>query len=181
MQFVDFSNAHLADSFLLAPPKGSEGLAPEMRFESVAIDNPERVLFSNISFEKITLMGTRLRGIRLENPRWPRRGFPKKRAVVYDEIQKEKPDPEKLAQLYKDIRANLRQAGTTSDAGDLFYSEMEVRRKQRRAGADSIYFMRRYFSPVHPILVDLRLRPPSVASRDHRRRCAGARLFPIIV
>jgi len=66
---------------------------------------------------------------------------------VYDEIQKEKPDPDKLAQLYRDIRANLRQAGATPDLGDLFYSEMEVRRKQRRAGADSTYFVRRYLSP----------------------------------
>jgi uncharacterized protein YjbI with pentapeptide repeats len=146
MQFVDFSNAHLADSFLLVPPHGSEGLAPEMRFESVSIDHPERVLFSNISFEKITLMGTGLRGIRFEKPRWPRRGLFTKRAVVYDEIQKEKPDPVKLAQLYEDIRANLRAAGTTSELGDLFYSEMEVRRTQRRAGADTFYFLRRYFS-----------------------------------
>jgi uncharacterized protein YjbI with pentapeptide repeats len=146
VQFVDFSNAHLADSFLLVPPKGIEGLAPEMRFESVSIDHPEKVRFSNISFERITLMGTRLRGIRFENPRWPRRGLTKKRAVVYDEIQKEKPDPSKLSQLYRDIRANLRQAGSTSDLGDLFYSEMEVRRKQRRTGSDSLYFLRRYFS-----------------------------------
>jgi len=147
MQFVDFSKAHLADSFLLAPPRGNEGLAPEMRFESVTIDHPERVLFSNISFEKITLMDTRLRGIRFENPRWPKRGLFHKRAVVYDEIQKEKPDPAKLAQLYRDIRANLRMAGVTTDLGDLFYSEMEVRRKQRRAGADPLYFYRRYLSP----------------------------------
>src|SRR5205823_3765757 len=53
MQFVDFSKIHLADSFLLAPPKGSEGLAPELRFQSVVIDHPEKVCFSNISFEKI--------------------------------------------------------------------------------------------------------------------------------
>src|SRR5581483_11583289 len=88
-----------------------------------------------------------LRGIRFENPRWPRRGWIHKHVVVYDEIQKEKPDPEKLAQLYRDIRANLRQAGTTADLGELFYREMEVRRTQRRAGADSLYFVRRYLSP----------------------------------
>ena len=146
-QFVDFSGAHIADTFLLAPPQGEEGLAPEVRFESVVIDHPDRVLFSNISFEKITLMGTQLRGVRFESPRWPRRGLFKKRSVVYDEMQKEKPDPQKLAQLYKDIRANLRAAGTTTDLGDLFYSEMEVRRKQRRAGTDSFYFIRRYCSP----------------------------------
>jgi uncharacterized protein YjbI with pentapeptide repeats len=146
MQFVDFSKAHLADSFLLAAPHGSAGLSPEMRFESVSIDHPERVVFSDISFEKIMLIGTGLRGIRFENPRWPRRGMFTKRAVVFDEIQKEKPDPTKLAQLYRDIRANLRAAGTTTDLGDLFYSEMEVRRTQRRPGADSFYFLRRYFS-----------------------------------
>jgi hypothetical protein len=92
-------------------------------------------------------MGTALRGIRFENPRWPKRGLTKKRAVVYDEIQKDKPDPDKLARLYQDIRANLRAAGTTSDMGDLFYSEMEVRRKQRRSGPDRLHFLRRYFSP----------------------------------
>src|SRR5207302_445892 len=105
--------------------------------------------FQNISFEKITLMGTSLRGISFENPRWPGRGLFKstRRAVVYDEIQKEKPDPEKLAQLYRDIRVNLKQAGTNADLGNLFYSEMEVRRKLRRRPPDSRYFLRRYFSP----------------------------------
>jgi len=147
LQFVDFSKTQLTDSFLLAPPHGAEGLAPEIRFESVALDHPERVRFSNISFEKITLMGTHLRGIRFEGPRWPKRGLLRKRSVVYDEIQKEKPDPDKLAELYRDIRTNLRQAGNTSDCGDLFYSEMEVRRKQRRTGPDSLYFFRRYCSP----------------------------------
>ena len=29
----------------------------------------------------------------------------------------------------------------------LFYSEMEVRRKQRRGPNDTFYFLRRYFSP----------------------------------
>jgi len=67
--------------------------------------------------------------------------------VVYDEIQKEKPDPQKLAELYRDIRANLRQAKTTGDLGDLFYSEMEVRRKQRRGPHDRLYYLRRYCSP----------------------------------
>src|SRR5205823_2517553 len=86
LQFVDFSRSHLSDSFVLAPPTGVEGLAPEMRFESVTIDHPEKVRFSNVSFEKITLMGTHLRGVHFENPRWPRRGLSKKRAVVYDEI-----------------------------------------------------------------------------------------------
>jgi len=149
LQFVDFKEARLADSFILSPSKGSEGLAPEIRFESVILERPESVRFQNISFEKITLMGTKLRGIWLENPRWPRRGLFKssQRAVVYDEIQKEKPDPQKLAELYRDIRANLRQAGTTGDLGDLFYSEMEVRRKQRHGPHDRLYFLRRYCSP----------------------------------
>ena len=149
LQFVDFKAAELADSFILSPPKGSQGLAPEIRFESVILRNPAKVRFSNISFERITLMGTNLRGIWLENPRWPRKGLLKsmKRAVVYDEIQKDKPDPQKLAQLYRDIRANLKKAGTSADLGDLFYSEMEVRRKQRRGKNDSLYMLRRYFSP----------------------------------
>jgi len=149
LQFVDFKEAHLADSFILAPPGGSEGLAPEIRFESVILDEPANVRFKNISFEKITLIGTKLRGMRLENPKWPRRGLFKssQRAVVYDEIQKEKPDPQRLAELYRDIRANLRQAGATADIGDLFYSEMEVRRKQWRGANDRLYFLRRYFSP----------------------------------
>ncbi len=146
-QFVDFKDAHLFDSFLLAPPEGAEGLAPEIRFENVVIDHPEKARFSNISFEMITLMGTRLRGIRFENPNWPKRGLTRKRAVVFDEIQKEKPDPDKLARLYRDIRANLRASQTTKDLGGLFYSEMEVRRKQRRSGPDSLYFFRRYLSP----------------------------------
>ncbi len=133
LQFVDFASARLRDAFVLAPPAGSEGLAPEIRFESVTLDDPEKVRFQNISFERITLIGTKLRGVSFENPKWPRRGLLKitKRAVIYDEIQKEKPDPRKLAQLYRDIRANLEKAGTTADLGDLFYSEMEVRRKQR--------------------------------------------------
>ena len=94
-------------------------------------------------------MGTKLGGMSLESPQWPRRGLFKssQRAVVYDEIQKERPDPQKLAELYRDIRANLKQAGTTGDLGDLFYSEMEVRRRQRRGPHDRLYFMRRYCSP----------------------------------
>src|SRR6266850_1922738 len=149
LQFVDFKEAHFADWFVLSPAEGSEGFAPEIRFESVTFDDPAKVRFQNISFEKTTLLGTNLRGISFENPRWPRRGLFKstQRAVVYDEIQKEKPDPEKLARLYRDIRANLKQAGTKTDLGDLFYSEMEVRRKQRRRPADGGYFLRRYFSP----------------------------------
>ena len=99
LQFVDFAGAHLADSFVLSPPQGSDGLAPEIRFESVVFDNPTKVRFKTISFEEITLMGTNLRGIWFENPKWPRRGLFKstKRAVVYDEIQKETPDAQKLA------------------------------------------------------------------------------------
>src|SRR2546429_1339607 len=149
LQFVDFKEAHLADSFILALPKGSEGLAPEIRFESVILDQPVEARFQDISFEKITLMGTKLRGVRLINPKWPRRGLFKssQRAVVYDEIQKEKPDPQRLAELYRDIRENLRQAGTRADLGDLFYGEMEVRRKQRRGPNDTFYFFRRYCSP----------------------------------
>src|SRR6266850_690544 len=149
LRFVDFKEAHFADWFVLSPAEGSEGFAPEIRFESVTFDDPAKVRFQNISFEKTTLLGTNLRGISFENPRWPRRGLFKstQRAVVYDEIQKEKPDPEKLARLYRDIRANLKQAGTKTDLGDLFYSEMEVRRKQRRRPADGGYFLRRYFSP----------------------------------
>ena len=149
LQFVDFKEAHLAGSFVLSPPKGSEGRAAEIRFELVILDNPAGVRFQNISFQKVTLLGTNLRGICFENPKWPRRGLFKstQRAVVYDEIQKEKPDPQKLAQLYRDIRWNLKQAGAGADLGDLFYSEMEVRRKQRRDPADGLYFLRRYFSP----------------------------------
>lgn len=147
LQFTDFSNAHFAGSFLLAPPAGSEGRVPEIRFESVTLDQPTQVRFSNISFEKITLMGTNLRGVRFDNPRWPKRGMFRKRAVVWDEIQKEKPDARKLAQLYKDIRANLGAAGTTADTGDLYFSEMEVRRKQPRSDNDSLCFFRRYLSP----------------------------------
>jgi uncharacterized protein YjbI with pentapeptide repeats len=149
LQFIDFREAHFADSFVVSPPKGSDGLAPEIRFESVTLDSPTKVRFQNISFEKITLLGTNLLGIWFENPKWPRRGVFKltRRAVVYDEIQKEKPDPQKLAQLYRDIRANLEQAGTRDDVGDLFYSEMEVRRKQPRSPKDRLYFLRRYFSP----------------------------------
>jgi hypothetical protein len=94
-------------------------------------------------------MGTNLHGILFENPKWPRKGLLKstKRAVVYDEIQKGAPDPQQLAALYRDIRANLKKAGVTADLGDLLYSEMEVRRKQRRGSGDSLYFLRRYFSP----------------------------------
>jgi uncharacterized protein YjbI with pentapeptide repeats len=149
LQFVDFSGAHLGGNFILSPPKESQGLAPEIRLESVTLDDPDRVRFSNISFERITLIGTNLRGIHFENPKWPRKGLLKstRRAVVYDEIQKEKPDPQKLAQLYRDIRANLKAAGTNPDLGDLFYSEMEVRRKQRRGDRDGLYFLRRYLSP----------------------------------
>ena len=161
LQFVDFKDAQVKDAFALSPPQdldcalprlrfaGSEGLAPEIRFESVNLAQPDKVSFSNISFEKITLMGTNLAGIRFENPRWPLKGLlnSTKRAVVFDEIQKDKPDPQKLAQLYKDIRTNLKKAGTARDLSDLFYSEMEVRRKQRRGENDSLYFLRRYFSP----------------------------------
>jgi len=149
LQFVDFAGAQFAASFLLSPPEGSQGLAPEIRFESVTLADPAKVRFSNISFERITLMGTNVRGISFDNPKWPRRGLlnSTKRAVVYDEIQKDKPDPQKLAQLYQDIRANLKTAGTTADVGDLFYSEMEIRRKQRRGEKDALYFLRRYFSP----------------------------------
>lgn len=149
LQFTDFKEARLHDSFILSPPNGSQGLAPEVRFESVTLDQPAMVRFQNISFEKITLMGTNLRRISFENPKWPRRGLFQftKRAVVYDEIQKEKPEPQKLAQLYRDIRVNLKKAGTTADLGDLLYSEMEVRRKQRRGASDSLYFFRRYLSP----------------------------------
>jgi hypothetical protein len=147
LQFTDFTNARFCDAFLLSPPSGSQGLAPEIRFESVTLVKPQEVRFSNISFEKITLMGTALRGIRFDNPRWPMLGVFRKRAVVFDQIQKEKPDPQKLAALYRDIRANLRAAGIGSDVGDLFYSEMEVRRKQRRTGRDPFYFVRRYLSP----------------------------------
>ncbi|HLH32334.1 MAG TPA: pentapeptide repeat-containing protein [Terriglobia bacterium] len=149
LQFVDFKETRLKDSFVLSPPQGSAGLAPEIRFEGVTLEQPEKIRFSNISFERITLMGTNLRGILFENPKWPLKGFfnSTKRAVVFDEIQKDKPDPEKLAQLYKDIRANLKKAGTTQDLGDLFYSEMEVRRKQKRGDNDKMYFLRRYFSP----------------------------------
>ena len=149
LQFVDFKDAQMQDSFLLSSPQGSEGLAPEIRFESVTLAQPEKVKFSNISFEKITLMGTHLADVRFENPKWPLKGMlnSTKRCVVFDEIQKDKPDPQKLAQLYKDIRTNLKKAGSTRDLGDLLYSEMEVRRKQRRSGNDSLYFLRRYFSP----------------------------------
>jgi len=149
LQFVDFKSAELTGAFVLSAPQDSEGLAPEIRFESVTLKNPERVRFANISFERITLMGTNLRGIGFDNPKWPRKGLlnSTKRAVVYDEIQKEKPDPEKLSQLYRDIRANLKKAGTTTDLGDLYYSEMEVRRKQRRGDNDPLYTFRRYFSP----------------------------------
>lgn len=149
LQFVDFKDARLGDAFVLSPPEGSAGLAPEIRFESVTLAQPEKITFSNISFERITLMGTNLADIRFENPRWPLKGLlnSTKRAVVFDEIQKDRPDPQKLAQLYKDIRTNLRKAGTTRDLGDLFYSEMEVRRKQRRGDKDSLYFLRRYLSP----------------------------------
>src|SRR5215475_11107624 len=150
LQFVDFKDVRLGNSFLLSPqPQGSNGLAPEIRFESVHLAQPQRVRFSDISFERITLMGTNLGGVIFENPKWPLKGLlgAAKRAVVYDEIQKEKPDPQKLARLYKEIRANLKKAGTTRDLGDLFYSEMEVRRKQRRGERDSLYFLRRYFSP----------------------------------
>jgi uncharacterized protein YjbI with pentapeptide repeats len=149
LQFVDFKDAHLQDSFVLSPPQGSEGLAPEIRFEGVKLSQPQKVSFSNISFEKITLLDTNVRGISFQNPKWPERGLlnSTRRAVVYDEIQKEKPDPKKLAQLYKDIRANLKKAGATRDLGDLFYSEMEVRRTQRRGEKDGLYFLRRYFSP----------------------------------
>jgi len=150
LQFVDFRDARVGKSFLLSPPpQATTGLAPEIRFESVNLAQPQKVRFSNISFERITLMGTNLGGVIFENPKWPLKGLPvsAKRAVVYDEIQKEKPDPQKLARLYKEIRANLKKAGTTRDLGDLFYSEMEVRRKQRRGESDSLYFLRRYFSP----------------------------------
>jgi uncharacterized protein YjbI with pentapeptide repeats len=149
LQFVDFKDARLGDSFILSPPQGSQGLAPEIRFEAVNLAHPQKVRFSNISFERITLMGTNVGGVIFENPKWPLKGWlgAAKRAVVYDEIQKEKPDPQKLAQLYKDIRTNLKKAGTTRDAGDLFYSEMEVRRKERRSDKDNLYFLRRYFSP----------------------------------
>jgi uncharacterized protein YjbI with pentapeptide repeats len=148
LQFVDFKTAELAEAFVLSLPKGAEGLAPEIRFESVNLRSPEKVRFSNISFERITLMDTNVRGVEFENPKWPTKGLLKatKRAVVYDEIQKEKPDPQKLARLYRDIRANLKKAGTTSDLGDLFYSEMEVRRKQRRGDNDWLHSLRRYFS-----------------------------------
>jgi uncharacterized protein YjbI with pentapeptide repeats len=149
LQFVDFKSAELGDAFVLSPAQGTQGLAPEIRFESVTLRNPEKVRFSNISFARITLMGTILNGVCFENPVWPRKGLIKalRRAVVYDEIQKETPDPEKLVQLYKDIRANLKKAGTTGDLGDLFYSQMEVRRKQRRVPNDALYGLRRYFSP----------------------------------
>jgi uncharacterized protein YjbI with pentapeptide repeats len=149
LQFIDFASTHFNYSFILSPPEGSQGLSPEIRFESVVLANPEKVRFSNISFEKITLIGTNLRGIRFENPRWPRKGLLKstRRAVVYDEIQKGAPDPQKLAELYRDIRANLKKAGVTADLGGLLYSEMEVRRKQRRGASDSLYALRRYFSP----------------------------------
>jgi uncharacterized protein YjbI with pentapeptide repeats len=149
LQFVDFKDARIGDAFVLSPPEGSQGLVPEIRFESVTLAQPDKVRFSNVSFERITLMGTNVSGIRFENPRWPLKGLfnSSKRAVVFDEIQKDTPDPQKLAQLYKDIRANLKKAGTTRDLGDLFFSEMEVRRKQRRGDNDSLYFLRRYFSP----------------------------------
>ena len=149
LQFVDFAGAHIADAFVLSPPQGAQGLAPEIRFESVRLGQPEKVRFSGISFERITLMGTTIRGIRLDNPKWPKKGLLQstKRAVVCDEIQRETPDPQKLARLYQDIRANLKKAGTTADLSDLFYSEMEVRRKQKRGGNDNFYVLRRYFSP----------------------------------
>src|SRR5215475_5871564 len=150
LQFVDFKDARLGNSFLLSPPpQDSNSPAPEIRFESVSLAQPQKVRFSGISFERITLMGTNPEEVIFENPKWPLKGLlgAAKRAVVYDEIQKEKPDPQKLARLYRDIRTNLKKAGTTRDLGDLFYSEMEVRRKQRRGERDSLYFLRRYLSP----------------------------------
>ena len=149
LQYADFRNAAFAGSFVLSPPQASQGLAPSIFFESVTLGAPEKVRFTNISFERISLMGTNLRGVRLEMPKWPKKGLLRstKRAVLYDEIQKEKPDPQKLAHLYQDIRANLRNSGATADLGDLFYSEMEVRRKQRRGDGDALYVLRRYLSP----------------------------------
>src|SRR5262249_51570338 len=114
LQFVDFFRSSLANDFILSAPKGSESLAPDIRFGSVVTGKPDGVRFSDISFQKITLMGTNIRGIHFENPHWPIKGVLQstRRSVVYDELQKDKPDPQKLAQLYRDIRANLKAAGT---------------------------------------------------------------------
>lgn len=123
---------------------GSEEAPPEICFEDVFLDRPERFRFENFSLERTTFVGTNLRQMRFHNPRWPRKG---RRVALYDELRPNPADPEMVRLLYRDLKANLEDARDWVAAGEFYYAEMELRRKAPRSGKDPWRWLRRYFSP----------------------------------
>lgn len=155
-----FSRTQFADSafFSLSPRQVT---APRIMFENVLMDRPERIKFENFNFGKTTFMGTNLRSITFHNPQWTHfspwstwlnlsyQSILGTRIVLNDEtcgyLEK---NPEALRILYRDLKANFEDAKDYSDAGDFYYSEMEIRRKILRINESRIWrFFRRFLSP----------------------------------
>ncbi len=67
-----------------APAASKEEQAPELCFEEVFLEQPQRVRFDNFDLRRTTLAGTNLRHAGFHNCRWSRK---RGRFAVYDEVK----------------------------------------------------------------------------------------------
>jgi uncharacterized protein YjbI with pentapeptide repeats len=164
---VDFELARLRDAavFTLARPPDQK---PKLCFEGVVCEHPERVSFDRFDVGSTTFLHSDLRDIRFHNVAWPRTAS---RIRLYDE-QKDreaggervvfvdpKQDLEAIQLLYRDLKVNFEGVGDWVGAGDFYYAEMEMARRNHPLKSTrwllSVYwFLAGYGErPLHALLI----------------------------
>lgn len=122
-------------------------VAPRIKFESVVLRSGARVRFDTIDLSRTTFLGSNARAIEFHNVTWPRRAlglevplkvagkFAARNAMLrflshqttWDEWEYR--DRDDARRVFRDLKARLEDQRDYADAGDLYYSEMESRRR----------------------------------------------------
>lgn len=98
-------------------------------FRAVTFLKPESVFFNMVNLKQALLLNTDLLGVRMGQVDWMEHDG---RCVVYDELfADEENTHQEVSHIYKQLRSIYESTGRYFEAGDFFFGEMEMRRKQK--------------------------------------------------
>jgi len=136
-----------------------EPIPPELRFENVLLEEPEKARFEELDLRETTFGGTNVRPIEFRNVKWPQTVWFARLAAsarmarwvgadrwerlvgffghntAADEVRLTKAggdekQTERARRVCRDLKASLEDQRDYADAGDFYYAEMELRRRQ---------------------------------------------------
>ncbi len=108
----------------------------EVDLRNMTFSTPDRIIFNMVNLSCARLLNTDFSGVRLGQVNWGERDPEEKRLIIYDE---KKADAEgshrEVSYIYKQLRVIYEKTGRYFNAGDFFFGEMEMRRRQADEGS----------------------------------------------